>query len=720
MTKNALSLTQEFRDQCGEICTRYQELRDMNLLPMEMSNGTILTPEQLKQWEEDLEKQTFIIAVCGQIKAGKSTLLNALLFEKDLIPEADTPLTATITIIRHATGSECFDVEYYSREEWNRIQGDIQKSKEQLAKVRGNAEDTREITDLRKRVEDFEAEVAAMRKKGVVPESLLGKTETIHELSRARLEEFVTPVTGVEATGRYTPLVKQVTLHTKREELKGVTIVDTPGTNDANAARSARTLNWIKQAHAVIFLTYAGRPFDAKDIEFIDKNLTHVPQELLVVGVNKADVVEEDGEGEGKGINSLEKLFINTVVRNTDIGKRKVFTEETARAYVSALAERLRQKENNGDPLSEDDEYYLNAIKEKLGDEYFDFLHEQFEKFRETLKEKLFESAGSAVIESHAKRAESVLEDAVRKVRDDCENKKALIEEIKKDPNGLKRKAQDLENAMCDLENLQHNNKKELERKSDECLTSIDEHFITMESDLRNTLSGLINGASDLSYFKGALVWDIKNALKDAGHKIQKMIKGSLQDLEDKYSDIIMEMEDYLRNMLGDAFSGSAGIKASCNIAVREHFKGFADAAQALNNDLFQQLHEKHKKTFLWLIEYGKADTLKNCKADAFKMLDGLFEELKTPQQDIRDAVSNSKSALMTKIENIFKRYLRERKDAFDSVVCDLNKGKQARAELEKDLRELEKRLAELRPKLNEFVAWRKQLTYRSYKGSNA
>ena len=67
MTKNALSLTQEFRDQCGEICTRYQELRDMNLLPMEMSNGTILTPEQLKQWEEDLEKQTFIIAVCGQI-----------------------------------------------------------------------------------------------------------------------------------------------------------------------------------------------------------------------------------------------------------------------------------------------------------------------------------------------------------------------------------------------------------------------------------------------------------------------------------------------------------------------------------------------------------------------------------------------------------------------------------------------------------------------------
>ena len=61
---------------------------------------------------------TFSLAVIGQVKAGKSTFLNTLLFGgRDLLPQAASPKTAVLTRLEYACETS-LTVEYYSEEDW--------------------------------------------------------------------------------------------------------------------------------------------------------------------------------------------------------------------------------------------------------------------------------------------------------------------------------------------------------------------------------------------------------------------------------------------------------------------------------------------------------------------------------------------------------------------------------------------------------------------------
>lgn len=58
------------------------------------------------------------IGVIGQVKAGKSTFLNTLLFDgKEVLPKAPTPKTATLTKMEYSD-KNIIQIEYYSKEEW--------------------------------------------------------------------------------------------------------------------------------------------------------------------------------------------------------------------------------------------------------------------------------------------------------------------------------------------------------------------------------------------------------------------------------------------------------------------------------------------------------------------------------------------------------------------------------------------------------------------------
>ena len=67
------------------------------------------------------------LGIVGQMKAGKSTLLNLLLFDgTEVLPRAATPMTAALTHIVHSDAGGAdhaqIDVEYYTPEEWREIE----------------------------------------------------------------------------------------------------------------------------------------------------------------------------------------------------------------------------------------------------------------------------------------------------------------------------------------------------------------------------------------------------------------------------------------------------------------------------------------------------------------------------------------------------------------------------------------------------------------------
>ena len=84
---------------------------------------------------------TLRIGVVGQVKAGKSSMLNALFFDGDsILPKAATPMTAYLTILRY-NEENSIDVEYFNQREWNVFKNQAEDLKARIRDYRaGNTE----------------------------------------------------------------------------------------------------------------------------------------------------------------------------------------------------------------------------------------------------------------------------------------------------------------------------------------------------------------------------------------------------------------------------------------------------------------------------------------------------------------------------------------------------------------------------------------------------
>ena len=120
-----LNLNGKFEKQWKVVEKAFQDFKDLNILPITIKNGEYVISEitevSLEQQLNSLHNEKFTIAICGQVKAGKSTLLNSLFFGDDVLPVFDTPMTAKLTFLEYKKGEKCFTVEFYTYEEWNKI-----------------------------------------------------------------------------------------------------------------------------------------------------------------------------------------------------------------------------------------------------------------------------------------------------------------------------------------------------------------------------------------------------------------------------------------------------------------------------------------------------------------------------------------------------------------------------------------------------------------------
>ena len=99
-----------------------KELQGINYNEVKRFSDEISTKfKEFKEGGQALinEGKILKIGVVGQVKAGKSSFLNSLMFNgEDVLPKASTPMTAGLTILEYGE-SNFFEVEYYDEKEWN-------------------------------------------------------------------------------------------------------------------------------------------------------------------------------------------------------------------------------------------------------------------------------------------------------------------------------------------------------------------------------------------------------------------------------------------------------------------------------------------------------------------------------------------------------------------------------------------------------------------------
>lgn len=82
----------------------------------EKAKNSVIKTEELEKTLKEMqaEDRDLKVGIIGRVKAGKSSLLNALIFEGvEVLPKAATPMTASLTILKYANTLSA-EVEFYS------------------------------------------------------------------------------------------------------------------------------------------------------------------------------------------------------------------------------------------------------------------------------------------------------------------------------------------------------------------------------------------------------------------------------------------------------------------------------------------------------------------------------------------------------------------------------------------------------------------------------
>jgi tRNA U34 5-carboxymethylaminomethyl modifying GTPase MnmE/TrmE len=341
----------------------------------------------IKESIRHLEAEKFMVAVIGQMKAGKSTLMNAMIFGDETLPSATTPQTAKLTLIKNGK-SPAAKVSFYSQEEW-------------------------EVIKKEKNRNQFYKQIFAEAEK-IGPElsELIGKEINI---SFEQIKDYVATYKPEKGQGHYSSITNLIELSWPFGDRwpKGIEFVDTPGTNDPNELRENVTLDFLHKADAVILLINGNRPGDREDIEFLKKT-------LLPIGLTKIILVA----------NQIEKIDSDSL-------------DEVIMYLKDILKESLDFWKNFEEVIDSGNLYPISAIRALLGRKKGEFSEENNFYWNKFCKKKGIQSQADAV----AKSGIEILEDDLKNFLLATKGKKALISPLKKVVGAIYLSIQKLEDA---------------------------------------------------------------------------------------------------------------------------------------------------------------------------------------------------------------------------------------------------------------------------------
>ena len=307
------------------IIEKYKSLRNLASKHKEVLYDTFLNKNA------DLKDESFLreeydrridanrdlqIGIVGRVKAGKSSLLNALLFDGEtILPKAATPMTAALTILSYSEelkvtirffeqrdfkrlkdASEIYENKFRTlveefvekaRKE-NELVAGIQKKAFDESKVRERASreakrTLRENIGLSGAYEQYkQIEASSIAQKDVA-----GQEKILHPKSVADISSMLADYVGSE--GMYMPFTQSVEIAYPNEKLKGIRIVDTPGFNDPVPSREDRANQLLKTSDVILILSLAGRFLDANDKVVLDKVTTKDGLRELFVVASQVD-----------------------------------------------------------------------------------------------------------------------------------------------------------------------------------------------------------------------------------------------------------------------------------------------------------------------------------------------------------------------------------------------------------------------------------------------
>lgn len=378
----------------------------------------------------------FHIALVGAIKAGKSTLINALL-GYEYASTKITPETAALTKFK-SSNKNYVKLKFYTRQEWDVLWKSAVGAKATVF------------------MEEYE-KLNAEKEKG----NWLDKEDSIVDCNtREILVEEIQKWTSSKSAQHY--FVKEVEVGLEDYQLpEGVVLVDTPGLDDVVEYRSNITREYIDRANAVLVCVKADALTgpEMRTIYNVFANTRYNPEKVYIIAT-QLDTINRPKEGWiAQQEEWLKYLKSNGVFGSLELAKKNLIPVS---AYLYTLL-------NEYNDLTEDDDKFwdLDSIirKFKMRDvnehyrELLDFTN--IELLKTKMQNEIVSNYKKILIDDISGTYEickKTIQDTMKNIKDAqnalIEASRGGIEEIQKKKQEYSEKYQEAEKDKKELENL--------------------------------------------------------------------------------------------------------------------------------------------------------------------------------------------------------------------------------------------------------------------------
>ena len=300
--------------------------------------------QKSEEWQRVLDSfaeqgRVLRIGIIGRVKAGKSSMLNALLFNgNDILPKAATPMTAALTIMEYSENVSAevdfftqdideikVKYDFFQKALDSKIKEKELENAERIKRKKGvnslSAEEQQECRNKAKSQAEREMKddpsFASYDQYRRIKESgkSLSDLEQYRTISAGSVEELMNGVLNqfVGSSGAFMPFTKSVTLHIPEKGLQGLQIIDTPGINDPVTSRGKRTEQLLQDCDVVLIVSPSGQFLSSEDTDLMHRVTTKegTQQAYLIASQVDNQLFGSESQGLSDPIHVLERISDN-------------------------------------------------------------------------------------------------------------------------------------------------------------------------------------------------------------------------------------------------------------------------------------------------------------------------------------------------------------------------------------------------------------------------
>lgn len=345
------------------------------------------------------------ITMIGQIKAGKTSLVNAMVGRPELLPADVNPWTSVVTSLHLnapiAKDAPTATFQFFSKDEWDHLV----ENGGRIGELSSRAGADEELEKVRKQIAEMREKTKA--RLGRKFELLLGQKHNYAELNDDLMQRYVCMGDDFEdldeedQQGRFADITKSADLYLDTRALPmPICIRDTPGVNDTFMMREQITINALRDSRICVVVLSAHQALSSMDMGLI-RLISNVKAREVIIFVNRIDELADPANQ----VPEIRDSIIQTLADNNGPENPEVIFGSAYWANVALSPELDAIVSDSAEALYNWAESALSAEAANMGTHELVWHLSGMPQLYAALSERISEGPGAEVLAASRKKA---------------------------------------------------------------------------------------------------------------------------------------------------------------------------------------------------------------------------------------------------------------------------------------------------------------------------